>query len=273
MIVTVLGSGSSGNATLVQAADVCILVDAGFSGRDIERRLLAAEVAPESIAGIVITHEHIDHTRGMGVMARRFRIPLYLTDATRQVCAGFLDGSEEVRRYGSTEPFRIGPLEVQPFLTAHDAVDPVAVVVRDVERGHKLGIATDMGRPTSAVRHALRDSHLLVLEANHDDELLWKSSYPWSVKQRIASSHGHLSNRAAAELVRELFAPDLAGVVLAHLSERCNDPGLANDTIGETLEGMGYGGLLSVARQDRPLEPINVAQLLERTAPQQLSLL
>ncbi|HWV56911.1 MAG TPA: hypothetical protein VNZ57_05515, partial [Longimicrobiales bacterium] len=93
------------------------------------------------------------------------------------------------------------------------------------------------------------------------------------VKQRIASSHGHLSNRAAAELVRELFAPDLAGVVLAHLSERCNDPGLANDTIGETLEGMGYGGLLSVARQDRPLEPINVAQLLERTAPQQLSLL
>ena len=273
MIVTVLGSGSSGNATLVQSGDVSLLVDAGFSGRDIERRLLAAEISPESITGIVITHEHIDHTRGMGVLARRFRIPLYLTEVTRQVCAKFLDGSEDVRSYASTAPFRVGPLEVQPFLTAHDAADPVAVVIRDMERDHKLGIATDMGRPTAAVRHALRGSNLLVLEANHDDELLWKSTYPWSVKQRIASSHGHLSNRAASELVRELHEPDLAGIVLAHLSERCNDPDLAHDSVGQTLESVGYGGVLSVARQDRPLEPINVARLLERTMPEQLSLI
>lgn len=273
MIVTVLGSGSGGNATLVEAGDVRILVDAGFSGRDLERRLLAAEITPESITGIVITHEHTDHTRGMGVLARKFRIPLYLTEVTRRVCARFLTGEEEVRAYRAAKPFRIGSLEIEPFLTAHDAADPVAVAVRDTRSGLKLGIATDMGRPTAAVRHALRDSHLLVLEANHEDELLWKSAYPWSVKQRIASSHGHLSNRAAAELVGELHWERLGGVVLAHLSERCNIPELARSAVGEALERCGYTGILAVARQDRPLEPIDVARLAAATAPEQLTLL
>src|SRR5690606_28994644 len=106
--------------------------------------------------GIVITHEHVDHTRGMGVLARRFRIPLYLTETTRRVCAQYLTGQEDVRHYDSLRPFKVGDLEVRPFLTAHDAADPVAVTVRDVASGHQLGIATDLGRPTAAVRHALR---------------------------------------------------------------------------------------------------------------------
>src|SRR5690606_2098979 len=182
--VTVLGSGSAGNATLVEAGGTRLLVDAGFSGRDRERRMLAVDVDPESLDGIVITHEHGDHTRGMGVLARRHGIPLYLTPVTRRACQSLLTGDERIVPYRSGEPFRVGALEVRPFLTVHDAVDPVAVAVRDVATGLKLGIATDMGRPTASVRHALSDCHLLVLEANHDEVMLRDGPYPWSVKQR-----------------------------------------------------------------------------------------
>ncbi|MBI4408619.1 MAG: MBL fold metallo-hydrolase [Gemmatimonadetes bacterium] len=272
MIVTILGSGSAGNATLVEAQGVRVLVDAGFSGRDLERRLQAAGAPPASLAAIVITHEHGDHTRGMGVLARRFGVPLHITPTTLSVCRALLSGKEQVRPYTVAHPFRIGPFEVQPFLTAHDAADPVAVTLREVATGFKLGIATDLGRPTAAVHHALAGCHLLVLEANHDEAMLWNGPYPWSVKQRIASSHGHLSNRAAAELVGELCHETLGGVVLAHLSEHCNRAELAEDVVGETLAAVGYGGALCVAPQDRPLEPIDLAALKRRAGPAQLSL-
>ncbi|HEX7050275.1 MAG TPA: MBL fold metallo-hydrolase [Longimicrobiales bacterium] len=273
MRVTVLGSGSSGNATLVEADGVRVLVDAGFTGRDLERRLRAADVAPESIAGIVITHDHGDHTRGMGILARRFGLPLYLTPATRNACRKLLNGKEDVRSYDSAQPFRIGPIQVDPFLTVHDAVDPVAVTLRHVDSGLKLGIATDLGRPTATVRHALAGCDLLILEANHDEARLWNGPYPWSVKQRIASSHGHLSNRAAAQLARELYHPGLAAVVLAHLSTHCNDGELARDVVGEELAALRYEGTLQVARQDAPLEPIELETVSRRSASEQLSLL
>lgn len=272
MRVTVLGSGSSGNATLVEADGVRVLVDAGFSGRDLERRMRAVDIEAATLAAIVVTHDHGDHTRGMGVLARRFGIPLYITDVTRRACAKLLTGAEEVRAYDASRRFRIGTLEVEPFLTVHDAADPVAVTVREVETGHRLGIATDLGRPTAAVRHALAGCHLLLLEANHDDAMLRTGPYPWSVKQRIASSHGHLSNRAAAELARELCHPDLAGVVLAHLSEHCNSGALARDTVGTKLERVGYRGRIAVAAQEGPLEPMDVAALRRRNAPEQLTL-
>lgn len=270
--ITVLGSGSSGNATLVEVAGARVLIDAGFSGRDLERRLRAVDVDADGIAAIIVTHDHGDHTRGAGVLARRFGIPLYITDVTRRACAKLFTGAETVRSYEALRPFRIGALQVEPFLTAHDAVDPVAVTLRDVDAGHKLGIATDLGRPTAAVRHALAACHFLVLEANHDDAMLRSGPYPWSVKQRIASSHGHLSNRAAAELARELHHPELAGVVLAHLSEHCNDGLLARDTVGSTLERAGYRGPIAVAAQDEPLEPLEVAVLRRQAAPEQLTL-
>lgn len=274
MRVTILGSGSDGNSTLVEVDGVRILVDAGFSGRDLERRLDAVEVDPTSLSGIVITHDHGDHTRGMGVLARRWGLPLYLTARTRAACARLLSGKEEIREYDSAEPFRIGPLVIEPFLTVHDAVDPVAISVRDPGSGVKLGIATDLGRPTATVRHALAGCDLLILEANHDEMMLWNGPYPWSVKQRIASSHGHLSNRAAAELVGELYHSGLGAVVLAHLSDSSNDPGLAAEVVGATLDAAGYGGRLLVARQDQPLEPIAV-ELLPKKSPAgpQLSLL
>lgn len=272
MRVTVLGSGSAGNATLVETRGGRVLVDAGFSGKDLARRLAMVDVDAASLDGVVITHDHGDHTRGMGVFARRFGVPLYLTRRTRDACGKLLRGKEDVRLYASSRPFHIGGLRIDPFLTVHDAADPVAVTLTEEESGSKLGIATDLGRPTAAVRSALAGSHLLVLEANHDETMLWNGPYPWSVKQRIASSHGHLSNRASAALAGELWHRELGGVVLAHLSEHCNDAGLARDVVTATLDALGFRGLLRVAPQPEPLEPIDVEAIRQAGSPPQTDL-
>lgn len=272
MRVTILGSGSRGNAVLVEGGGVRLLVDAGFSGRDLERRLAEAEVDPTSLTALLVTHDHTDHTRGMGVAARRWKVPLHLTDRTRRVCRELLDGSEDVRPYTSAEPVEVGGLTVTPFLTVHDAADPVAVTVTERETGEKLGIATDLGRATAPVRHALQRCHLLVLESNHDELMLRESHYPWSVKARIGGSHGHLSNRAAAELARELHHEELCAVVLAHLSENANAPALAYEVVGEALERLRYAGTLAVAPQERPLEPVDVTRLRQLRLPAQMTL-
>lgn len=273
MRVTVLGSGSSGNSILVESGEVRLLVDAGFSGRDLERRLASVNVEAASLSALLITHDHGDHTCGMGVLARRWGVPIYLTDATRIACARLLSGTEEVRPYSSAEPLRLGPLLVEPFLTVHDAADPVAVTVTELPSGEKLGIATDLGRPTATVRHALRECDLLVLEANHDEIMLREGPYPWSVKARIAGSHGHLSNRAAAELVSELHHAGLGAVVLAHLSESSNDPGLAEEVVGLALERKGFRGALLQGRQHHTIETIELSRLKARLQPPQLTLL
>jgi phosphoribosyl 1,2-cyclic phosphodiesterase len=273
MRVTVLGSGSKGNAILVENRSTRILVDAGFSARDLERRLNAVGVAPASIRAIVITHDHGDHTRGMGVFARRFGTPLYLTEPTRAACQKLFRGQEETHQYRAGFPFPVGDLVLEPFLTVHDATDPVAVTIRDPAAGLKVGVATDLGRPTAQVMHALSGCDLLILEANHDEALLHQGPYPWSVKSRIASSHGHLSNDAAAALAIELFHPRLAGVILAHLSVECNRPSLAEEVVGRALRGAGYRGLLEVARQDRPTGPLDLRDLARRLDPDQLSLI
>lgn len=272
MRITILGSGSRGNAVLVESGGTRLLVDAGFSGRDLARRLAAVEVAPESLTALLVTHDHGDHTRGMGVAARRWKLPLYLTEPTRAACRGLLDGTEEVRGYASSRPVEIGGLVVTPFLTVHDAVDPVAVCVSEPATGEKLGIATDLGRATSTVRHVLAGCDVLVLEANHDELMLRESPYPWSVKARIGGSHGHLSNRAAAELAGEVFHDGLHAVVLAHLSEQANDPALAAEVVGVALERRRYRGSLAVAPQGEPLEPLDVTRLRELRRPAQTSL-
>jgi phosphoribosyl 1,2-cyclic phosphodiesterase len=273
MRVTVLGSGSSGNAILVESGRARLLIDAGFSGRDLERRMAAVGVEAASLTGLLITHDHGDHTCGMGVAARRWGIPLFLTERTRLACQRLLNGTEQIRTYSSAEPLLVEDLLIEPFLTVHDAVDPVAVTVAEVGSGEKMGIATDLGRPTATVRHALRECDLLILESNHDEIMLREAHYPWSVKSRIAGSHGHLSNRAAAELVGELFHPRLAAVVLAHLSESANHPGLALDVVGDALERRRFAGTLQVGLQHEPLEPIDISQLRLRRAPAQLTLL
>jgi len=273
MRVSVLGSGSRGNSILVTGGDTRILVDAGFSARALEERLRSLGIPADTLAAIVITHDHGDHTRGVGVFARRHRTPVYLTEQTLDACEALFRGGEDIRLYRAGFPFSIGRLSVEPFLTVHDARDPVAVALTDTATGFKLGVATDLGRPTAQVRHALSECDLLVLEANHDRTLLQESGYPWTVKSRIASSHGHLSNEAAAQLALELLHPRLAGVVLAHLSAECNRPELAESVVGAVLRRAGYRGLLRVASQDRPTELMDLNALRQRLAPDQIALI
>ena len=273
MRICCLGSGSSGNSVIVEAPGTRVLVDAGFSARDLEHRLGMVGVDPCQLDAIIITHDHTDHTRGVGVFARRHGTPVHLTELTYEACRPLFRGKERTQTYAVAQPFTVGGLRVEPFLTAHDAADPVAVAVVDVETGARLGIATDLGRPTAGVRYALSNCDFLVLEANHDETMLRTSVYPRSVQSRIASSHGHLSNHAAAHFAVELAHPRLAGVLLAHLSIRCNDPALAREVVGDALARAGWRGWLDVAEQDAPGPWLDVEALRKRCGPGQLSLL
>ncbi len=270
--VHVLGSGSRGNSILLETSETRILVDAGFSGRQIERRLSDVGVSADSVSALLITHEHRDHTQGMGVFARRWNVPIFIARATAASCSALLSGQESLCFYQAGQPIDIGDLRVEPFLTCHDAIDPIGVTVRQRSSGLKVGIATDLGTPTVSVRHALKRCDLLVLEANHDDVMLRTGPYPWALKSRIAGRHGHLSNRAAAQLGVELHHPGLAGVVLAHLSQECNDPELAAEVVGTALEKKGYDAMLRVAAQDEPLADLDVAELASAVRSPQLGL-
>ncbi len=273
MKVCTLGSGSEGNATLVVAGGTRVLVDAGFSGRDLRRRLAAVGFVPDDLDAIVVTHDHGDHTKGVGVFARRHGTPVYLTDRTRDACARLFRGGETLHTYRAGRPFTIGAVRVEPFVTVHDAADPVGVAVVDEETGLRVGVATDLGRPTTHIRHALSGCDFLVLEANHDEVMLHTGPYPWPVKSRIASSHGHLSNEASARFATELLHGRLAGVLLAHLSTECNRPGLARDVVGEALDRAGWTGWLGVAAQDEPGDVLDLEALRRRAGPSQLSFL
>lgn len=263
LAVASLGSGSRGNAFLVEDGDSRLLVDAGFSGAELARRLERVEVDPESIDLVVVTHEHRDHTAGIGVGARRWGWTLAMNPATRVACSPLLRGSER-RRDLPSEGVRVGGLAVEPVRTCHDAAEPVAIVIRHIETGLRIGIATDLGRATMPVRQALRGCAFLVLESNHDERLLREGPYPWGVKQRIGGSRGHLSNRLAAELARELVHPGLGGILLAHLSAACNDPDLAVDRVAEGLLPTRFDGVLASAVQDDPTERFPVAELARR---------
>lgn len=273
MKVSVLGSGSAGNSTYVHAGNTRVLVDAGFSARDVARRLEVLSVTPEQIDAIVVTHEHGDHTRGIGVFARRHGTPIHISTRTREACASLFKGDEPVVEYDPGRPFVIRDIRVEPFLTVHDAADPVGVALVDECTGLRLGVATDLGRPTAQIRHALSGCDLLILEANHDEVLLHTSAYPISVRRRIASSHGHLSNQAAARFAVELLHPRLAGVVLAHLSNECNRPDLAEQVVGDALRRAGWEGHIEVAPQDHPTVLFDVEEMRYRSGPSQLSLL
>lgn len=261
--VATLGSGSRGNSVFVACGETRFLVDAGFSGSEILRRLGMLGVPPESIQAVVVTHEHRDHTSGIGVAARRWNWPLYLTPATERACAPLLRGSETVRHYQGEVPFDLGDVRIHPSSTCHDAADPVALTILDPGSGLKVGVATDLGRATTPVRNALAGCHFVVLESNHDEIMLRESPYPWSVKQRIGGSRGHLSNRLAADLAVDLLHPALGGFLLAHLSDECNAPDAATDTTRKRLARMGYRGVVDVALQDRPSALYDVAALVD----------
>jgi phosphoribosyl 1,2-cyclic phosphodiesterase len=258
MTLYVLGSGSRGNCFAVEAEGVALLIDAGFSAREIERRAVAAGLDLAALAGIALTHEHGDHSHGAAGLARKLRVPVLTAQGTWNRLAGTMRNAEH-RPIGLCAKAELGPFLIEACPTSHDAAEPLAVVVRGPDQV-SVGVAYDFGRPTTALRYLLRNLTAIVLEANHDEVQLRTSEYPPVVQRRIAGSGGHLSNRAAAELLTELHHPGLSIVVLAHLSQHCNTAAEARATAARALRRAGFRGVLHVADQEEPLPPILVAQ-------------
>ncbi len=257
MKLAVLGSGSRGNAFAVTANGCSLLLDAGFGARTVVRRAKKAGVDLRALVGIVLTHEHGDHARGAASLARKLGCPIYASSGTLTALGDRLGGAIR-KRITAHEPLTVGPFTVTGCRTSHDAAEPMAFVV--AANGARLGLAYDLGRPTAAVRYLLRGVTTLLLEANHDEILLRTGPYPPSVRDRIAGMGGHLSNRAAGELLTELCHKHLRSVVLVHLSDRCNRKDIARSEVAQVLCARGYRGDLFVAHQDEPLDPIWVAQ-------------
>jgi phosphoribosyl 1,2-cyclic phosphodiesterase len=253
--LVVLGSGSLGNALAVVADNEVLLVDAGFSAREITRRAERVGLALERSIGLVLTHEHGDHTAGAARLAATLDIPVLTAPGTWDRLRSRMPKVTCIP-LALMGGVRHGSFLIEACPTSHDAAEPVAISVRATQ-GHRIGIAYDLGRPTAGVRFLLKASDAIVVEANHDEVLLRSSGYPPPVQERIAGSGGHLSNRAAAELLAEVIHPGLRAVVLAHLSERCNSADHARAEVLPVLEP--YPVALHVALQHEPMEPIELA--------------
>ncbi|RUA03273.1 MAG: MBL fold metallo-hydrolase [Deltaproteobacteria bacterium] len=220
--VCMLASGSKGNAIYLSDGETRILIDAGLSGIQIEKRLKLRGISPGDLDAIIVSHEHSDHIRGVGVLARRFRLPVHITEKTAQAAATQLGKLEEMIYFRCGKEFKINTLSVRPFSISHDAVDPAGFSFQVNEK--KVGFATDLGVVTHLVRSHLADCAVLILEANHDPDMLINGPYPWPLKQRVQGRTGHLSNTDTGRLLAELTHERLRHVVLAHLSETNNTP-------------------------------------------------
>lgn len=252
----VLGSGSRGNCFAVVAEGRVLMLDAGFSARETARRAARTGLSLERADGIVLTHEHGDHAAGAPRLAKLLGVPITASDGTWRALRN-RDGVEHRSLRGGV-PIAVGEFTLECAVSSHDAAEPVALAVTCPD-GTRIGIAYDLGRPTTAVRLLLRDCHALVVEANHDEILLRTSGYPPSVQERIVGSGGHLSNGAALELLSGVLHQELELVVLAHLSARCNTAECARGTVEPALRREGFLGRLVIAGQAASPEPLHLA--------------
>ena len=281
--LTILGSGSGGNCAYLETAETRLLIDAGFSGRQIRQRLATIARAPETLHGILITHEHSDHTSGLvglaildravpvdlvgpvdrGLqdltdrvalvgLAARLELPVYCNQLTREAIETQLHIQIDARVFATGSSFSIGDVTVDTFPVPHDASDPVGFLVHTA--AGNIGFLTDLGHATKLVVERLRCANVVLLEANHDLKMLQNDPRrPWSLKQRILSRHGHLSNDGAADVAEQILSPGLRQLYLGHLSRDCNDPELARQVVARRLERAG-GGHVSIflTCQDAP---------------------
>jgi phosphoribosyl 1,2-cyclic phosphodiesterase len=250
----VLGSGSGGNSAVVECEGVRLLIDAGLSAKQLSMRLRLLGIDPESLDGILLTHEHGDHVKGLKVFLKQHSLPVFATSQTSHVVREMgIDGGKW-KTFETGQTFMIGTSAVKSFPIQHDAVDPVGFVIGSGSR--RLGFVSDAGHVTRSMIDALSGLHGLFVEANYDDGLLEADTKrPWSIKQRISSRHGHLSNEQVAELIREIAHIDLGRVVLGHLSSDCNKPDLILGRLRDCLSELGHGHVgLHCACQDEPTE-------------------
>jgi len=248
-----LASGSKGNSLFISGNNSAILIDAGLSGIELERRLKQINVDPQHLTAIIITHEHSDHVKGAGILNRRFNIPIYITRKTLGACRN-LGKIQSVEFFTCGSPFEIDGIRINPFSISHDARDPVGLTLE--YNGQKIGIATDLGIVTNLVRDHLKNCSVLYLESNHDPQMLMNGPYPWHLKQRIKDRHGHLSNLDARDLVEEMKTKTLKHVILAHLSKENNHPEIAVQEVKKSLNSSEIK--LHVAHPDRAGQLIHI---------------
>lgn len=252
MRFSVLGSGSAGNAAVVECGGRRLMIDAGLSAKQLALRLQQIGIDPASLDGILLTHEHGDHVRGLKVFLKQFPIPVFATPATARVVREMGIEGGNWKTFEAGQVFAIGDTTVETFAIQHDAVDPVGFVVGDDLR--RFGFLSDAGFVTRSMTERLRALHGLFVEANYDEALLEADvKRPWSIKQRISSRHGHLSNSQVTELVRDIAHPALGQVVLGHLSSDCNTPEIILGRLRECLSELGHPQIgLHCAGQHEP---------------------
>lgn len=231
-----LASGSDGNSIYAGTEHTHILVDAGLSGKKIEEGLRQLSLAGSSIEALLITHEHVDHIKGAGILSRRYDIPIFATQGTWEAMEGQIGtiAEKNIRFIYKEEPCVINDICVVPFEIPHDAAEPVGYCL--YAQNHKLTIATDLGHITDTIKENIKDAEVLLLESNHDEEMLLTGPYPQYLKKRIAGSHGHISNTAAGNVLAEMISSKLHHVYLGHLSGENNIPDLAYQTVANILK-------------------------------------
>ncbi len=226
-----IGSGSRGNGTLVSQGNTTLLIDCGFSARETEKRLQKFDIEASELAGIVVTHEHADHINGVRVLARKYKIPVYATAGTASFLAA--DVVDLVKEFSCHEVFAIGDIEVQPFPVPHDAREPSQFVFSDGQ--YKLGLLTDVGMSTPVIEQALSACDALLLEANHDIDMLDNGEYPDHLKYRVSGRLGHLNNVQSAKILEKIDTSRLQHIVAMHLSEKNNSPNIVMPLFAEAL--------------------------------------
>jgi phosphoribosyl 1,2-cyclic phosphodiesterase len=275
---TILGSGSAGNCAYVESGETRVLVDAGFSPRQIRQRLATIGRTPENLSAIFITHEHTDHISGLLGLADKFQLPVFCNRATQDAtiwafkskwsstkdpALNGLDAGDSLkskidwRIFSTGDSFELDDLLVETFSIPHDAQDPVGFLLRTP--GGNIGFCTDLGHTTKLVIERIRAANVLVLESNHDVKMLQNSRRSWALKQRILGRHGHLSNEAAAEATAQIMSANLQHLYLAHLSRECNKPDIAEHVMAEQLHHIGATHVrLQLAAQDAPCPTLDL---------------
>jgi phosphoribosyl 1,2-cyclic phosphodiesterase len=256
---TILGSGSSGNCAYLETTETRLLIDAGLSARQIRQRLLSIGRAPENLSGILITHEHSDHIQGLTVLATKLQVPVYCNRLTKEAIESQLQIRLDFRLFLTGATFDVGDVGVDTFSVPHDAYDPVGFLIHT--QSARIGFLTDLGYATKLIIERVRAANILLLETNHDMKLLQEDTKrPWSVKQRIASRHGHLSNEGAAQVSEQIISGELQRIYLGHLSADCNHPALAQRVVAQSLERLGATHIrLETTSQDLPCPTLDLA--------------
>jgi phosphoribosyl 1,2-cyclic phosphodiesterase len=250
--LTILGSGSSGNCAYVETDEARVLIDAGFSLRQIRQRLASISRAPENLTAILVTHEHSDHVQSLSALSQKLRIPVYCNRPTQEAVEYQYETRLACHLFATGASFELGDIVVDTFSIPHDAQDPVGFILRTA--AGNIGFATDLGHVTKLVLDRIRAANVLVLESNHDVKMLQDCPRrSWELKQRILGRHGHLSNATAAETVAHIMSAELKHLYLAHLSRECNKPEIAHHVMAEQLHHIGATHVqMQIAKQDVP---------------------